>query len=62
MLAGNGSVQQTRNIAAEFIGRLNFDRDPLPAIALTANTSIQPVLRMIMALNICSQDSESNSS
>ena len=23
----------------EFIGRLNFDRDPLPAIALTANTS-----------------------
>ena len=40
MLAGNGgSAADSQHIAAEFIGRLNFDSDPLPAIALTANTS-----------------------
>ena len=40
LLAGNGgSAADAQHIAAEFIGRLNFDRDPLPAIALTANTS-----------------------
>jgi len=40
LLAGNGgTAADSQHIAAEFIGRLNFDRDPLPAIALTANTS-----------------------
>ena len=40
LLAGNGgSAADCQHIAAEFIGRLNFDREPLPAIALTANTS-----------------------
>jgi D-sedoheptulose 7-phosphate isomerase len=40
LLAGNGgSAADAQHIAAEFIGRLNFDRDPLPAIALTANSS-----------------------
>ena len=40
MLAGNGgSAADCQHIAAEFIGKLNFDREPLPAIALTANTS-----------------------
>ena len=40
LLAGNGgSAADCQHIAAEFMGRLNFDRDPLPAIALTANTS-----------------------
>ena len=40
LLAGNGgSAADSQHIAAEFIGRLNFDREPLPAIALTANTS-----------------------
>lgn len=40
LLAGNGgSAADCQHIAAEFIGRLNFDRDPLPAIALTSNTS-----------------------
>jgi len=40
LLAGNGgSAADAQHIAAEFIGRLNFDREPLPAIALTANTS-----------------------
>ena len=40
LLAGNGgSAADSQHIAAEFMGRLNFDRDPLPAIALTANSS-----------------------
>ncbi len=40
LLAGNGgSAADCQHIAAEFIGRLNFDREPLPAISLTANTS-----------------------
>ena len=40
IFAGNGgSAADCQHIAAEFIGRLNFDREPLPAIALTANTS-----------------------
>ena len=40
LLAGNGgSASDCQHIAAEFIGRLNFDRNPLPAIALTSNTS-----------------------
>ena len=40
LLAGNGgSAADAQHIAAEFMGRLNFDRDPLPAIALTANSS-----------------------
>ena len=40
LLAGNGgSAADCQHIAAEFIGRLNFDRNPLPAIALTSNSS-----------------------
>ena len=40
LLAGNGgSAADCQHICAEFVGRLNFDRKPLPAIALTTNTS-----------------------
>ncbi len=40
LLAGNGgSAADSQHICAEFIGRLNFDRKTLPAIALTVNTS-----------------------
>ena len=40
LLAGNGgSAADCQHIAAEFMGRLNFDRAPLPAISLTSNTS-----------------------
>ena len=40
LLAGNGgSAADSQHICAEFIGRLNFDRKTLPAIALTTNTS-----------------------
>lgn len=41
LLAGNGgSAADAQHIAAEFVSRLKHDRDPLSAIALTADTSI----------------------
>lgn len=41
LLAGNGgSAADAQHIAAEFVARLNFDRAPLPAIALTVDTSV----------------------
>lgn len=41
MLAGNGgSAADAQHIAGEFLARLNFDRSPLPAIALTTDTSV----------------------
>ena len=40
LLAGNGgSAADCQHIAAEYMGRLNFDREPLPAISLTSTTS-----------------------
>ena len=40
MLAGNGgSAGDSQHLAAEFTGRMLYDRDPLPAIALTTDTS-----------------------
>ncbi len=41
MIAGNGgSAADAQHIAGEFLSRLNFDRSPLPAIALTTDTSV----------------------
>ncbi len=41
ILCGNGgSAADSQHIAAEFIGRFKIDRNPLPAIALSTNTSI----------------------
>jgi len=41
MLAGNGgSAADAQHIAAEFVSRLAIDRRPLPALALTTDTSI----------------------
>jgi D-sedoheptulose 7-phosphate isomerase len=41
MLAGNGgSAADAQHIAGEFLSRLRFDRHPLPAIALTTDTSV----------------------
>jgi D-sedoheptulose 7-phosphate isomerase len=41
LIAGNGgSAADAQHIAGEFISRLRFDRDALPAIALTTDTSI----------------------
>lgn len=40
MFAGNGgSAADSQHLAAELVGRLNFDRPPLAAIALTTDTS-----------------------
>ncbi len=40
LLAGNGgSAADAQHIAAEFVGRFKFDRAPLPALALTTDTS-----------------------
>jgi D-sedoheptulose 7-phosphate isomerase len=40
-LAGNGgSAGDAQHIAGEFLSRLNHDRAPLPAIALTTDTSV----------------------
>ena len=40
-LAGNGgSAGDAQHIAGEFLSRLNYDRAPLPAIALTTDTSV----------------------
>jgi len=40
LLFGNGgSAADAQHIACEFAGKFYLDRDPLPAIALTANTS-----------------------
>jgi len=40
LLAGNGgSAADAQHVAAEFVGRLNFDRAPLAAVALTTDTS-----------------------
>lgn len=41
LVAGNGgSAADAQHIAGEFLSRLNFDRNPLPAVALTADTSV----------------------
>ena len=41
LIAGNGgSAADAQHLAAEFIGRYKMDRDPLPCIALTTDTSV----------------------
>lgn len=41
LIAGNGgSAADAQHIAGELLSRLNFDRNPLPAIALTTDTSV----------------------
>jgi len=41
MLCGNGgSAADAQHVAAEFVNRFHFDRGPLPAIALTTDSSI----------------------
>ena len=40
LIAGNGgSAGDAQHIAGEFTGRMLYDRDPLPAVALTTDTS-----------------------
>ncbi len=41
MFAGNGgSAADSQHLAAELIGKLNFNRPPLAALALTTDTSV----------------------
>jgi D-sedoheptulose 7-phosphate isomerase len=41
LLAGNGgSAGDAQHIAGEFLGRLNYDRAPVAALALTTDTSV----------------------
>jgi len=41
LIAGNGgSAADAQHIAAEFVGRFKMQRSPLPAIALTTDTSV----------------------
>jgi D-sedoheptulose 7-phosphate isomerase len=41
LIAGNGgSAADAQHMAGEFLSRLNFDRNPLPAIALTTDSSV----------------------
>jgi D-sedoheptulose 7-phosphate isomerase len=41
LIAGNGgSAADAQHVAAEFLSRFSFDRNPLPAIALTTDTSV----------------------
>jgi D-sedoheptulose 7-phosphate isomerase len=41
LLAGNGgSAADAQHIAGEFLSRLRFDRTPLPAVALTTDSSV----------------------
>lgn len=41
LFCGNGgSAADAQHIAGEFISRLNYDRAPLPAVALTTDTSV----------------------
>lgn len=40
LIFGNGgSAAQAQHMAAEFMGKFEYDREPLPAIALTTDTS-----------------------
>ncbi len=44
-IVGNGgSAADAQHIAAEFVGRFQRERDPLPAVALTTDTSILTAL------------------
>jgi D-sedoheptulose 7-phosphate isomerase len=41
MICGNGgSAADAQHVAAEFVNRFRFDRKPLPAIALTTDSSV----------------------
>jgi D-sedoheptulose 7-phosphate isomerase len=41
LIAGNGgSAADAQHIAGEFLSRFNYDRAPLPAVALTTDSSV----------------------
>ena len=57
LFAGNGgSAADCQHMAGEYVSRFLFNRDGLPAIALTTDSSILTAIGMIMALKIFFQD------
>ena len=47
MICGNGgSAADAQHMAAEFVNRFELERPPLPAMALTTDTSVIILLRM----------------
>jgi len=45
IFAGNGgSFADAQHLAAEFVSRLQFDRNPLPSIALATNSSVMSAI------------------
>ena len=56
LIAGNGgSAADAQHLAAEFLSRYLVDRRPLPALALTTDTSgVSPLLETITASSTCS--------
>ena len=56
MLCGNGgSAADSQHIAAEMTGRFIEDRKPLPAIALTTDTSALTCIANDYSLKMCLQ-------
>jgi len=53
-LCGNGgSAADAQHIAAELVGRFKHDRDPLPAVALTTDSSILTAVSNDMSFEQC---------
>ena len=54
LIFGNGgSAADAQHIAAEFVNRYMLERDPLPALALTTDTSILTSMTLL-AMNLSS--------
>ncbi len=43
-IGNGGSAADSQHLAAELVGKFNFDREPLPAISLNTNTSIMSAI------------------
>ena len=54
LIAGNGgSAADAQHLAAEFLSRYLVDRRPLPAVALTTDTSVSDGSRKRLRLRAC---------
>jgi phosphoheptose isomerase len=52
-LAGNGgSAADANTLPAKFLSRLNFDRHPPPAIALTSDTSVLTAIGLDLGIGL----------
>lgn len=53
LLGNGGSAADAQHIAAELVGRFKHDRVPLPAIALTTDTSILTAVSNDLGAEVC---------